>query len=122
MDKNIQDMLGSILGALPTNKQQEVQNCGSKDDFLGVLGSVKGLDIGSILGGAGDGKGGSDLLGGILGSVTGGKGDSNPIGGILGSVTGGKDGGSLIGQLGELLKGIDWADIQKFITSFFNKK
>ena len=33
-----------------------------------------------------------------------------------------KDGGSLIGQLGELLKGIDWADIQKFITSFFNKK
>ena len=105
MDKNIQDMLGGILGALPTNKQQEVQNCGSKDDFLGVLGSVKGLDIGSLLGGAGDGKGGSDLLGGILGSVT-----------------GGKDGGSLIGQLGELLKGIDWADIQKFITSFFNKK
>ena len=50
MDKNIQDMLGGILGALPTNKQQEVQNCESKDDFLGVLGSVKGLDIGSLLG------------------------------------------------------------------------
>ena len=122
MDKNIQDMLVGILSALPTNKQEEVQNCESKDDFLGVLGSVKSLDLGSILGGAGDGKGGSDLLGGILGSVTGGNSDSNPLGGLLSGITGGKDGGSLIAQLGELLKGIDWADIQKFITSFFSKK
>ena len=108
MDQNIKDMLGGILSSLPADKKEEVQNCGSKDEFLGVLGAVKGLDIG-----------------GILGSLTGGNADSNPIGGLLkGLGLGGQsDGGSnLLGQVGDMLKGIDWADIQKFITSFFNKK
>ena len=107
MDKNIQDMLSGILSSLPADKKEEVQNCESKDEFIGVLGAAKGLDIG-----------------GLIGSLTGGNGDSNPIGGLLqGLGLGSKsEGGTdLVSQLTGLLKGIDWADIQKFITSFFNK-
>lgn len=107
MDSNIQEMLGGILSALPTNKQEEVQNCESKDEFLGVVGSVKGLD-----------------LGGLIGGLLGGEGDSNPIGGLIGGLLGSKgEGGSdLISQLSGLLKNVDWSEIQKFITSFFSKK
>jgi len=109
MDKNIQEMLGGILSSLPAESKKEVQNCESKDQFLDVLGAAKGLDIGGLLGG---------LLGGD-------KADSNPLGGLLGGLLGGdKSSGSndLVSQLSGLLKGIDWSEIQKFITAFFNKK
>ena len=108
MDKNIQEMLGGILSSLPADAKKEVQNCESKDQFMDVLGAVKGLDIG-----------------GLIGSLTGGNADSNPLGGLLGGLLGGakSEGGSdLISQLSGLLKGIDWSEIQKFITAFFNKK
>ena len=104
MEKNIQDMLGGLLSSLPADAKEKAQNCKSKDDFIGLLGSVKGLDI-------------SGLLGGITG------GDKSPLGGILSGLgVSSQGGGNIAAQAGDLLKGVDWSEIQKFITGFFNKK
>ena len=106
MDKNIQDMLSGVLGSLPADAKEKALSCKSKDDFMGLIGSAKGLDLGGILGG---------LTGG-------GSADSNPLGGLLQGLGASAQGGGLLSQAGDLLKGVDWSEIQKFITDFFNKK
>lgn len=104
MDKKTQDMLGGLLSSLPGDAKEKALSCKSQDDFMGLIGSAKGLD-----------------LGGILGGLTGGS-DSNPLGGLLQGLGGSQQGGGLLAQAGDLLKGVDWSEIQKFITDFFNKK
>lgn len=121
MDKNIQDMLGGILSNLPGDLKEKVQNCKSKEDFMGIIGggSGKGLDLGGLgglLGGGSDDKSGGELAEA--------KQDNNPLGGLgnlFGGGSGGFDLGGLLGQAGDLLKNVDWSEIKDFITGFFNK-
>lgn len=119
MDKNIQDMLGGILSNLPGDLKEKVQNCKSKEDFMGIIGS-NGVDLSGISGLIGGGN--ADNNGGEAAPA---KADNNPLGGLSnifgGGSGGGFDLGGLIGQAGDFLKGVDWSEIQKFITGFFNK-
>ena len=121
MDKNSQDMLGGILGNLPGDLKEKVQNCKSKDDFMGIIGAGggKGIDLsglGGLLGGGSNDSKGTE--------ITQAKADNNPLAGLgnlFGGGSGGFDLGGLVGQAGDFLKGVDWSEIKDFITGFFNK-
>ncbi len=106
MDKNVQDILGGVLSALPGDQKEKVQNCKSKEDFMSLISSAKGMLPSNLFGGKSDAKA-----------------DGNPLGGLLqGLGISSQGGGNLLAQAGDLLKGVDWSEIQKFITQFFNKK
>lgn len=111
MNVNIQEVLDKIMSVLPADLKSRVQSCKSKEDFLSLLGEAKNLipaDLTGALAGLKGDKANANPISGLLSGITGDKGGANPLAGLI-------PGGNPLQGVGDMLKDVDWSEIQSHL-------